>query len=512
MFNALKKHLLPSSTYETTSDVHLSTTSDPQITSNPQTQLELQLSAKDPETLTPQQQKAEQHKAKKKRNKQNRRERKQNEQQQDTEKRQQSRDDNVKPSDRQTKTQSEQRQDSKRRQHDSKDGTHSNRKNKVQDEQQQDGEKQHQIFDDDKHPNRKGKKQNELRQSSQKRHQNLDDKKGSHAPRMVTASRPEKDDGAKTLIKIKPGAASESNNVDESSKIAIKQKQGLNPGVAVDQNMAISRDEVKTKTAGKLSLGPPSNNQAKQVEGSPERLKQDIRSNIDLCETLNSTTRWATQAPVTAKRDAILWKNFESSRRAIAKTSEHSSSERTGHVCPDFPESLATLGYEDLVYGNRAFALSKRAHSTLRDLLWRTVIFANYFHDKARLEVGLPQGFQTMSPRQQILEVHLQDSKQMGVGRPSPSPRAAVEDAMLAFLSRTERKSPQDVKAFTFANSKMALQLHQALRERRTVKPQDLYEMFQMAYRKPTCDLDVDVVDLDVLFGSESKALMPSLE
>jgi hypothetical protein len=154
-------------------------------------------------------------------------------------------------------------------------------------------------------------------------------------------------------------------------------------------------------------------------------------------------------------------------------------------TCPDFPESLAKLQDADLADSFRAGHMAALAHKVLADRLWRTVIFANYFSGSTPADIDLPQDFQSMNYNQQRFGVRVEESKSIGVGRPLPSQQAAVEDAVLLFLSQTKRDSVEFMEDFIWANRTMAWRLYSCLVEERVVTREELFGMFIDSYGGP---------------------------
>ena len=147
--------------------------------------------------------------------------------------------------------------------------------------------------------------------------------------------------------------------------------------------------------------------------------------------------------------------------------------------------------------------MSASAHRVLADRLWRTVVFANYFSDSTPADIELPRDFQSLSIAQQRFGVVVQESKLIGASRPMPSRQAAVENAVLLFLSRTEmRDSTELMNDLTRANRNMALRLHSRLVEERLVTPGELYGMFIESYEFDGDSRVEEFVGLEALFGA----------
>jgi len=172
-------------------------------------------------------------------------------------------------------------------------------------------------------------------------------------------------------------------------------------------------------------------------------------------------------------------------------------------TCPEFPESLARLQDADLADSFRAGHMSASAHRVLADRLWRTIIYANYFSDSIPADIELPQDFQSMSLEQQRFGVLVQESKLIGTSRPLPSYQAAIENAVLHFLTRTKQDSALLMNEFTRANRDMALRLHVRLVEELVMTRHELYKMFIDSYgRRDKGGMRCSVVftGLEVLF------------
>lgn len=83
--------------------------------------------------------------------------------------------------------------------------------------------------------------------------------------------------------------------------------------------------------------------------------------------------------------------------------------------------------------------LKHLAYDTLEDLLWRTVIRANYFWKGPPQKLfSLPASFASLGTAQQRLEMTLQESKRMGRDQSFRSHRAAVEQAVQLFLGKVD--------------------------------------------------------------------------
>jgi hypothetical protein len=110
-------------------------------------------------------------------------------------------------------------------------------------------------------------------------------------------------------------------------------------------------------------------------------------------------------------------------------------------LCTTSPPALLDLKRSDLANIQRSEDLVRLSCVTLADLLWRTVIFANYFSDGSPTEIGLPCNFQFMPPEQQRFEIVVRESKLLGGRRPVPDHQAKVERDVLKFLSRVRQQS-----------------------------------------------------------------------
>jgi len=152
--------------------------------------------------------------------------------------------------------------------------------------------------------------------------------------------------------------------------------------------------------------------------------------------------------------------------------------------CPNLPESLKALQAADLADSLRAAHMSILVHNVLADRLWRTVQFANYFYTpparNPAIVVRLPPTFHSMSPRQQRLA--------RLAARPPPPPhyRAAVEEGVASFLSRTRKIDAEyrEMNKFTRANRDMAGYLQTSLALERVVTKREMFEMFEASYGK----------------------------
>jgi hypothetical protein len=173
-------------------------------------------------------------------------------------------------------------------------------------------------------------------------------------------------------------------------------------------------------------------------------------------------------------------------------------------LCPTFPPALIGLKESDFANIHQSEDLVRLSCVTLADLLWRTVIFANYFSDGSPTEAGLPRNFQFMPLGQQRFGIMVRESKSLGGRRPVlvPDHQAKVERDVLKFLSRVRQQPMVHIDELTLSNRDMNLQLQAHLRNRKVAARKELFGMFTQSYerRYERHDLDISAKGLDHLF------------
>lgn len=253
-----------------------------------------------------------------------------------------------------------------------------------------------------------------------------------------------------------------------------------------------------------------SNNGEHRDEHSQQQSDQQATEGNDACSTpsrLSDIVRATFRRLRGRSHSPIARKSLALQRQAPIETLASATPGRHGLLCPDFLHALLDLRDGNFNNAEQLKLTMRLSYSTLEDLLWRTVIYANHFSDSAPTEISLPWNFHTLSLEQQRFEIIVRQSKLLSGLRNAPSDQAAVENAVLEFLRRIQQRPQSNMRNFITACRDMSLMLHTHLHQGHKATRRQLSKFFTSAYQRRFVDppLGIDATGLEELFdGSVS--------